>query len=309
MLWGLAGDPPLEAVRRELARSDLPYVLLDQARTWECRAALEPGAKLSGRITLDDRVIDVDEIAAVFVRTYDIRDVLERSHGAACGRDALHAAVSLEQQLFAWAESTDVPVINRPSAIASNASKPFQAELIARNGFEIPATLVTTTPDDAREFIAHHGQVIYKSVSYVRSMASRVASSDLEALDDVANCPTQFQAYVPGNDWRVHVVGDDLFACEIVCAADDYRCAELQGIALEIRTAVLPAAVAARCHALARALELPLAGIDLRRTDDDAWYCFEVNPCPAFTYYEHATGQPLGAAVARLLGAALGKAA
>ena len=67
----------------------------------------------------------------------------------------------------------------------------------------------------------------------------------------------------------------------------------------------LPDAVAARSRRLASALGLPVAGIDLRVTPAGEWYCFEVNPSPAFSYYESATGQPIAAAVAGLLTAAL----
>ena len=47
-----------------------------------------------------------------------------------------------------------------------------------------------------------------------------------------------------------------------------------------------------------------LAALDLRRTPDGEWYCFEVNPSPGFTYYESNTGQPIAAAIAGLLTAA-----
>jgi glutathione synthase/RimK-type ligase-like ATP-grasp enzyme len=50
-------------------------------------------------------------------------------------------------------------------------------------------------------------------------------------------------------------------------------------------------------------MRLPVAGIDLRRTPEGEWYCFEVNPSPAFTYYESRTGQPIGRAIAKLLAA------
>jgi glutathione synthase/RimK-type ligase-like ATP-grasp enzyme len=57
---------------------------------------------------------------------------------------------------------------------------------------------------------------------------------------------------------------------------------------------------------LAAALSLPVAGVDLRLRNDDAWFCFEVNPSPGFTYYQQRTGQPIGDAVARLLAKAGG---
>ena len=57
-------------------------------------------------------------------------------------------------------------------------------------------------------------------------------------------------------------------------------------------------------------LRLPLTGIDLRRTPEGDWYCFEANPSPAFTYYERLAGQPMTAAVASYLlgGASAGRA-
>ncbi len=41
-------------------------------------------------------------------------------------------------------------------------------------------------------------------------------------------------------------------------------------------------------------------GIDLRCTPNE-WYCFEVNPSPAFTYYQEAAGHHIDEAIAELL--------
>jgi hypothetical protein len=68
----------------------------------------------------------------------------------------------------------------------------------------------------------------------------------------------------------------------------------------------LPAQLAERCRAMALGMGLAVAGIDLRRTPEGRWVCFEVNPSPAFVYYEEATGQPIGQAIAQLLLAADG---
>lgn len=298
MLWGLSGDPPLESVRRALARHDVPHVVLDQRHMGDVHCELEVAAdRVTGRIAFGRQVIDIDEIDAIFVRPYDVDRVVRDPSDA----DTLAAARDLTRLLLAWTDVAEARVINRPSAMISNSSKPYQAELIARAGFAIPGTLVTTSPDGARDFIARHEHVVYKSVSDTRSTVSRVDRFERDRIDDVVSCPTQFQVYIAGTDWRVHVVGDELYACEIRCAADDYRCAELEGLPVDVRPAIIPVPIATRCRKLAQSLALPLAGIDLRRTGDDEWYCFEVNPAPAFSYYEQATGQPLGAAVARLL--------
>lgn len=62
-------------------------------------------------------------------------------------------------------------------------------------------------------------------------------------------------------------------------------------------------ALAERCLRLAHALGLAVAGIDLKLTPDQQVYCFEVNPSPAFSYYEAHTGQPIAQAIARYLAA------
>jgi glutathione synthase/RimK-type ligase-like ATP-grasp enzyme len=55
------------------------------------------------------------------------------------------------------------------------------------------------------------------------------------------------------------------------------------------------------CVKLSAGLGLAFAGIDLKVTQDKRVYCFEVNPSPAFSYYEANTGQPIARAVAAYL--------
>jgi glutathione synthase/RimK-type ligase-like ATP-grasp enzyme len=185
--------------------------------------------------------------------------------------------------------------------MAANNSKPYQLALIAACGFAVPDTLVTTDAAAVRRFCRRHGTVIYKSVSGVRSIVSRLDAVGRDALADVANCPTQFQEYVPGSDMRVHVMGDALLATEIRSDADDYRYASRSGADVAMAPATLPEDVAEACRAMVRTMGLLVAGIDLRRTPAGAWFCFEVNPSPGFTYFEAAAGQPIAAAIADLL--------
>jgi glutathione synthase/RimK-type ligase-like ATP-grasp enzyme len=63
----------------------------------------------------------------------------------------------------------------------------------------------------------------------------------------------------------------------------------------------LPPAIAIACRKLTHRLRLLFAGIDLKRTPDDDYYCFEVNPSPAFLFYERGAGQPISGALADLL--------
>jgi len=229
--------------------------------------------------------LDLDRVTAAYLRPYDpygVADVTATPRDSPARR---HAAAVYEA-LRLWGDLTAARVINRLGCMGSNNSKPYQAEMIRRFGFAIPDTIVTTDPDTAREFCERHGEVVYKSVSGVRSVVSRLTRPRHAHLDAVTSCPTQFQEYVPGVDYRVHVVGADALVCELVSTADDYRYADRQGAGVVRRQSDVPDDEKARCLALASSLGLPVAGIDLRRTPDGRWYCFEVNPSPAFSWFD-----------------------
>ena len=100
----------------------------------------------------------------------------------------------------------------------------------------------------------------------------------------------------------MHVIGSDVYVCELVSEADDYRYSERQGAAVSRRQVDLPVECADRCRALAASLDLRVAGIDLRRTPAGEWFCFEVNPSPAFSWFD-APDNRIAKRVAALLAA------
>ena len=136
-----------------------------------------------------------------------------------------------------------------------------------------------------------HGRVIYKSLSAARSIVVRMTDADLGRLDQVRRCVTQFQEWIPGDDIRVHVVGKWVFPTEIRTSSVDYRYAYQEGNTRMLRAVELPPEIARKCVALAERLGLVVAGVDLRRSLDGQYYCFEANPTPGFSFYERRTGQ------------------
>ena len=151
-------------------------------------------------------------------------------------------------------------------------------------------------------FRDQHRLVVYKSMSGERSIVAPLTDLDLQRLDRLRLCPVQFQAWVPGPDVRVHVVGDEAFAACVTTSATDYRYPARSGATPPTVTSYeLDSELADRCVALARRLDLEFAGIDLRMPPDGQPVCLEVNPSPAFSYYEMAAGLPIAAALARHL--------
>jgi glutathione synthase/RimK-type ligase-like ATP-grasp enzyme len=300
VLWGLAADGPLDAVRSALERAKAKYIFLDQHLILDASIELSVDDGISGTLELGLQQVTLENVSAVYVRPYDVR-LLPAMQRAGEGSEAWRRGALFEDTLTCWLELTDGLVVNKPSSMASNNSKPYQCELLRRAGFKVPETLVTTDAEAAQQFIECHDGVIYKSLSGIRSIVSRVGEAQLARLADVANCPTQFQEYVAGTDIRVHVIGNETFVCEIDSDAVDYRYAHREGKTVAVRAATVPSELAERCVALSASLGLTVSGFDLRRTPAGEYVCFEVNPSPGFTFYEEATGQPIADAIARLM--------
>ena len=297
LLWGLPVDPPIAAVRDILAQAGCETVLLDQRAVHETEVELVVGKGVEGLLRIRGETFDLATVDAVYLRPHDLHKL---SAIASAGEESelWRHALAVEDILLSWSELTPALVLNRPSDMEVNSSKPYQGSLIESFGFQIPDTLITTDPDRALEFWRQHDEVIYKSVSGIRSIVSRLTPGHIQRFGDIASCPTQFQQYVPGTEYRVHVVREEVFACTVDSDADDYRYATGR---VDMYACDLPGDVATRCKMVAESMNLLLAGLDLRRTCEGRWYCFEVNPSPAFTCFQQVTGQPIAEAVANLL--------
>jgi hypothetical protein len=300
LIWGLPGDRQIAAVLDALGRFNADCFFCDQHKLLQAEIDLHVGARVSGRLRLCKRALDLEEVTAVYLRPYEPSRIPAVAR-AGVGSPEYRRALEFEDALSAWSEVTPALVVNRLSDMAANGSKPYQGMQIQEFGWKVPDTSITTDPEEVQAFLALHGTLIYKSISGVRSVVSRFSAKHDERLRNLRWCPTQFQKYVAGQDFRVHVVGAETFASRIVSSADDYRYAWRQHAETRVEPAELPPEVTERCCRMAQAMNLKVAGIDLRHTPDDEWYCFEVNPSPGFTYYQDACGFAIDAAIASLL--------
>jgi glutathione synthase/RimK-type ligase-like ATP-grasp enzyme len=283
VLWGIAEERPMAAVRAVLADERAPIFVLDQRAIMELSLEMTVGATVEGRLIGPAGSVDLSDITAIYARPYDPTMIPSIARADAASHPRQHA-IALHQGFRAFTELTRALVLNRIAAMGANSSKPYQLAMVRALGFSVPETLVTTDPQVARVFLDEQRDVIYKSISDVRSVVSRVTADQRGRLDAITGCPTQFQAYVPGTDIRVHVVGDRVFPCEVESDAVDYRYPD--GRQVRRRATTLPDEIAERCVTGAHGMGLPLAGIDLRLTPNGEWYCFEVNPSPAFSFFD-----------------------
>lgn len=260
---------------------------------------------VDGTLRYGSKEVALSDVRSVYVHRIDMPEIelfdSSRSHGL-IGEECPLASYEAYWSLLAFTDTLPALVVNRVAVVGSNSSKPYQQQIIERHGFRVPRTLVTTVPEEAHRFYEQNqGRVIYKSVSHQRSIVKRMTSADLERLEQVRYCPTQFQECIAGADIRVHTVGSRVFATEIVTEATDYRYAGRDGAMRVMRAVELPTDIAERCLRLADGLGMVMSGIDLRKSPEGEYYCFEVNPTPGFTFYQNYTGQRIGDALIDLL--------
>jgi glutathione synthase/RimK-type ligase-like ATP-grasp enzyme len=288
LFFGYGNDSTLACAVRAALRLGVEHTLVDQQALDGCD--VRRGDEL---LLLPGSRVPLRDVEAAYARPLALV--------AQEGSPDRERETRLLETVVTWLDVADARVVNRPRDMHSNASKPYQAQLIAAAGFEVPESLVTTEPDEVRAFADRVGPLVFKSISGIRSIVRRLDDGYLARLDRVRVLPTQFQALVVGEDVRVHVVGTELFATRIRSAATDYRYAGRDGLDADLTPTRLPDEVAERCVGLAAALGLPFVGIDLRETPDGRFVCFEANPMPGYSWFESHTGQPISESLVRLL--------
>lgn len=304
LVCGGLADIVTELVCSRLEAMRVPYRLLDLGRfpegfevawTWT-------GQRVTGFIRTTDWTLDLESVSGVFVRYLGLDGHAPFAQLPAGFENA--ALAEGQSGLVALLETITCPVANRASASMSNCSKPYQALLVRESGLLTPPTLITNDPEAALEFFEScDRQVIFKSLSGVRSTVRQLEERDLERLHLLRHGPAQFQKFLPGDNIRVHTINQEAIATRIRSGAVDYRYASKQGSTADLEPTELPEAVRQACVRLGQRMGLLIAGIDLKETPDGEYYCFEINPSPGFAYYEQHTGQAISAVLIDALNA------
>jgi glutathione synthase/RimK-type ligase-like ATP-grasp enzyme len=295
-----SGDIVTKSILARLEKLESDYFMIDEDKILqELFVDLEGSCgEIKGIIGFKEKILELEDIHAIYVRHSTYQSSVKNTE------ELQKIGLINEYQLVLDSIFDKIPckVINRRNASLSNNSKPYQQLIIKKCGFSVPRTLITNSPNEVAKFYKQHQkEIIYKSISGIRSIVRKLKNEDLKRLNLVRNCITQFQEYIEGDNVRVHTIGKKIFATKVVSAAVDYRYASQEGQVLRMESYDLPNDIGEKCMNLTKSLGLVLAGIDLKVTPENDYFCFEVNPSPAFLYYELYTHQPISAAIANEL--------
>jgi glutathione synthase/RimK-type ligase-like ATP-grasp enzyme len=225
-------------------------------------------------------------------------------------QEAEFATAEIEHALRSLWACLDCYWVSEPERIRRASWKGEQLLRARRIGFDVPRTLVTTDPEQARQFFHDCGKkMVFKvmsdpalgGISLSRkdpavqldpyaAVTTLITESDLDMLDSVRIAPCLFQEYVPKKlELRITVIGDEIFAAEIHSqeqeeASVDWRNSDAD---IQYRVAALPRPVADRCLELVRGYGLNFSAIDMIVTPDDRYVFVENNPNGQFIFVEH----------------------
>ncbi|WP_100075025.1 MvdC/MvdD family ATP grasp protein [Chryseobacterium camelliae] len=256
----------------------------------------------------------LDDIAAVWYRrAYNIGNGLKEEmdakfYGAAMGE--------IRNTLFGFLESIDAYSLGKPSVYRRLDSKEEQLKIAEKIGFTIPETCMTNNPEQARQFILKHKNVIGKMQTgfaiyedgVENVVFTNVIDEDkLEELDSLQYCPMQFQTRLEKKkELRVTVVGQDIYAFEIdsqksEAAKIDWRKDGLNLIDQWVETQ-LPREIELKLLELLDVYHVDYGAIDIILTPEDEYYFIEINAAGEFFWLDNLTdGNLISKSIADLL--------
>ena len=292
-----------------LERRDVPFFRLDTDRfPSEVQASFDPQRGLS--ISDGDRHISHREVKSVWYRRNVVPNLpadLDRGSSEFCEREA---------RMFLEGTLATLPTrrwLSSPQAIWLAERKPYQLAIATQLGFTLPRTIVTND-DAAVKGFALENRLVAKAVSsgYIKGtdgnraiFTSALASDDIEDLSGLVLAPVIFQEkVVKSSDIRVTVVGNDVFAAEILSqdresSKVDWRATDDPD--LEHRPHDLPSSLARLCLSLVSGLGLAFGALDFALTPDGTYVFFEINPNGEWLWLEDQLGLPISDRIAAWL--------
>ncbi|HEX7623340.1 MAG TPA: alpha-L-glutamate ligase, partial [Anaeromyxobacteraceae bacterium] len=187
-------------------------------------------------------------------------------------RDALFCAA--EGALGAFWAGTPARWVNDRACDEAADDKARQLAVAARIGLRVPRTLVTNDPAAARAFVAERleGETIHKNLTSAAGIwrpTALLRRGDRALFASLRQLPLMFQERVRAEaDVRVTVVGDELFAAEIVSRDPDTLDFRPDLQRARYRAVALPAGIERKLRRMVRELGLAYAALDLRRRPD-----------------------------------------
>ncbi|MFF6803226.1 ATP-grasp ribosomal peptide maturase [Streptomyces sp. NPDC012616] len=295
-------DVTADMVVVHLNAAGVPVVRLDPAdltHTVALSGEYVHGA-FRGHLSSAGRLVSLEGLRSVWVRR-------PGSPAARAAQPSAWLTEEASQALYGMLRATGARWMNHPDASVRARHKPWQLRLAQRSGLPVPATIVTTFPQAAREFADRYPDLVVKPVSGAHPQDPPRAVPTTRVPPDadfaaVAYGPTLLQRRVAKRaDIRLTAVGDRLLAArkDAVPGGDpDVVDVRYSPSATPWRPADVPPRLAEAVRTYLREAELAYGAFDFAEDADGTWWFLECNQSGQFGFVEVDTGQPIARTIA-----------
>ncbi|MFG2525772.1 ATP-grasp ribosomal peptide maturase [Streptomyces sp. NPDC048527] len=252
-----------------------------------------------GYLSAAGRMVNVESLRSVWVR----RPGEPASHAV---EPSAWLSAESGQALYGLLEGITARWMNNPAAADRARLKPWQLRLAHRCGFPVPATVITSFPQVARQFAERYRQVVVKAVSGrpvgdpPMILPTTLVPSDAD-FASVAAGPTLLQRYVRRRaDIRLTSVGGKCFTARKVAEEGqvDGRYGDTRHTWQPVEA---PAHVRRMVDVYMRLAQLAYGAFDFAEDEEGTWWFLECNQGGQFGFVELETEHPIANAVAAWL--------
>jgi predicted ATP-grasp superfamily ATP-dependent carboligase len=303
-------DATADHLQEHLEAASISHVRIDTDDFID-RAALEYRLSKPSLI-LDGRRFEADAVSNVWYRRP------ERLKSENFGSDA-EGQLAISE----WTEALEgflahIPRAcwcNHPARNVNAAHKPQQLTTAVSFGLTVPKTLLTQSPVDALQFFEDcDGRVVVKPLAggYLERengsdghiYTNLVTASDVEAMHDVAHCPTYLQQYIEKDlDVRITVVDDGIHTVSLRATDDtgEQRCDIRRNNMEDVQygTVALPMNVLDGIRTMMSHYGLRFAAIDMCVDRSGNWVFLEINPNGQWAWLDTEANQEIAESFVR----------
>jgi glutathione synthase/RimK-type ligase-like ATP-grasp enzyme len=267
------------------------------------------------RVTLGDGPTrhELNDVAAVWYRRSfnlggALKETLPKEYLGPTMREVQHT-------LFGMLEGLSCFQIAKYSEYRRLDSKEEQLRMAVKHGLRIPATCISNSPEQVKEFVEQQRPVVAKmqsSFAIYRGekehvvFTNEISDAHLQELNSLQYCPMTFQQKLDKKlELRVTVVGKEIFAFSIdsqkmANAKVDWR---KEGAAMveDWKPYQLPQEIKDKLLSFMADYKLNYGAIDLILTPDDQYYFLEINSAGEYFWLDMLCDYEISKQIAAVL--------
>lgn len=242
-----------------------------------------------------DKRIEFDSIVGCYIRAF--KGVVYSNDKDPLLREVVYW--NNEAGLGSFCRIINCNWVNSLDSVITHRYKPFQLQIMKKNGIKIPETIITNDPEQVIE-LCNGGEenFIYKPIrGWANTAILKKTDMTKERLASLQYSPITLQQCIKGQDIRVYVIGDEVFPVGIDSSDIDSRATrDNKHFQVEI-----PTEIAQMCIKIKNLLGFAYTAIDMKRTEEGEYIVFEANATPIFVNDENDCGYPIGDKICELL--------